>query len=236
MCSLDLYFNAAPYVMYYTYASAPAGTITLSYTISNLVLRIEDVWSDLIEASINSKGLNFSYTEMYWQQTPITPSAQSISILALVRKTSDITAINAGLTSAPTSSVVNKLRQYTGDLTEVTKANVIIAGIPRYAEDLSTSLALVHELKKLFPSAQYSDYFQNITTNGTTNSMYVFRIGRDIGETRESGVDCSSLSAAATLNMTWTSALQNTNYVLDMFVIHTRYITISGSGDVVIRE
>jgi hypothetical protein len=154
------------------------------------------------------------------------------AVVVVFRKTSDITNINGYNTPA----VMNKLRQFTADLSEPTKVNVRISGLLRYQENLVGSLALVHETKKLFPMARHSDYFQNLTLNGTTNSIYALRIGTDYSWERESGVNCSSLASAATVEITWTTALQNTNYQADMFILHSRRFGISASGFVNIAE
>jgi hypothetical protein len=139
--SLDLYFNSPQTCMFYTYASAPAGTITLNYTVSNLQLWVEETWGASIDSQLAAQGLNFSYAEWYYVNYPITPSQQTVSItlpsrfrwvhaiVVAIRKVTDITAINAGTTSSPTTSVVNKLRQCTSDLSKVQKANLRISGV-----------------------------------------------------------------------------------------------------------
>jgi hypothetical protein len=246
--NVDLYFTPAANCMFYTYASAPAGTITLNYAVSNLQFWVEETYSDLIRSSIASQGLNYSYQEWYYLPATIVANTQSISIMLPsrfrfvhmvvlgIRKATDAIAINAGPTAAPTAQVVNKLRYQTADLTEVTKANVRVSSQLRYVEPLVGSLQIVHELKKLFPSACTADYFQNITANGTYQSLYAYRVGTSYAADRESGVDCSVLAAPATIEMTWTSALQNTAYVGDLWVLHTRYVSISSSGRIDIAE
>src|SRR3954452_19474155 len=99
--SIDLYFNPANVCMWYS--GTAVGTISLSYTISNIKLKVEEMRSDLVERAMIERPLNFSYTEWYWQQQPITPSAQSVSVqvpnnfrwvshvIAVLRKVADIT-------------------------------------------------------------------------------------------------------------------------------------------------
>lgn len=239
---IDLYFNPAANVLCYTVA--PAGTVTFSYTVSNVQFWVEECSSDLIASSILSKGLNFSYTEWYWQSTPITPSAQSVTILlptrfrwagkvlAVVRKVSDITSIN-GTAGNPG---LNKLKFFTGDLTEITRANIRFNSQLRYQESLVGSMALNYELKKLFPSVEKCDYFQSVTTNGTTNSMYGLRLGNSISQEMESGINMASLTGTAQLELTWTSALGNNNYVMDCFIEHTRYCSITAAGAIDIQD
>jgi hypothetical protein len=241
-CKVDLYFNPASNVLCYT--TAPAGTLTFSYTVSNIQFWVEETSSDLIAASIAQKGLNFSYTEWFNQSTALTPNAQSVTILlptrfrwagkvlAVVRKVSDISNID-GVTG---STGLTKLKFFTGDLTEVTRANVRFNSILRYQENLVGSEALNYELKKLFPSAEKCDYFQNVTTNGTTNSMYALRLGNSISQEMESGINMAALTGNAQLELTWTSALGNNNYVMDCFIMHTRYCAISAGGGIDIQD
>jgi len=231
--SIDLYFSPAANCMYTTQAS-PVGTVTLNYTVSDIKFKVEDVSSDLIASALASRSLNFTYTEWYNQQTPITPSAQSIviqlpnnfryvsAVIAVIRKTSDITSI------IPASSA--KLKYYTGDVTEITKANVRENGELRYPEPLSSTLDLMHELKKVRPCVECCDYFQDVTTNSTTHMIFGFRLGRSISEGVESGVNCASFTAPTTLEITFSSALGNNNYVIDTFTLHTRFVSIGNGG------
>jgi hypothetical protein len=233
---IDLYFTPAANCMFYT--GTAVGTVSLNYTVSNAQFWVEECASDLIANSMAARGLNFSYVEYYWQQTPITPNANSVTILlptrfrwaskilAVVRKVNDITNQTIG----------TKLKLFTGDLTEVTKANIRLNSTLRYQENLVGSLQLVQELKKLFPSVETCDYFQNVTTNGTTNSIYGLRLGYCISPDVESGVNMSSLSSNAILEMTWNSALGNYNYVMDVFILHTRYVAISATGAIDIQD
>src|SRR5690606_17903334 len=136
--------------------------------------------SDLVASVLASKALNFSYQEWYWQQTPLAPSAQSISVtlpnnfrsvnsvVAVIRKVNDITAI------VPASST--KLKYYSGDVSQITKANLRMQGQLRFPESLSSSIDLMHEVKKVLPNAQACDYFQDVTTNATTHCIFAFRI------------------------------------------------------------
>lgn len=233
----DLYFTPANACMFYT--GTAVGTVSLNYTVSGAQFWVEECASALIAASVVQQGLNFSYTEWYYPGAyPITPNAQAVTvplptrfrwaskILAVVRKTADITNQTLG----------TKFQIFTGDITEVTKANVRFNSQLRYQENLVGSLQLVQELKKNFPSVEECDYFQNVTTNGTTHSVYGIRLGNCISPEVESGVNMSSLAAAATLEITWTSALGNNNYQMDIFILHSRYIGISARGGVDIQD
>jgi hypothetical protein len=199
--------------------------------VSNIKLKVEEMTSDQVATAL-SRPLNFSWNEWYWQQTPITPSAQSIvveipnnfrwvsHVIAVLRKVTDITSTTSQ----------NKLKFFTADQTEVVKANLRYQGQLRYPEPLSSALDMMYELKKLECSVEECDYFQSVITNATSHSVYAFRVGRSISKGVESGVNCSSFTAPTQIEITWTSALQATNYVMDVFTIHTRYLSIGGGG------
>ena len=103
-----------------------------------------------------------SYTEWYYQSWPITPSSQSISVLipnnfrfvqaviAVIRKVADITDIKKG----------TKLKEHTADMTPITKANIRLQGQLRYNEPLSSTIDMMHEIKKVWPPTQTCGYFQ----------------------------------------------------------------------------
>lgn len=228
--TLDLYFNPAANVMYYS--GTAVGTITLGYTVSNLTLKIEDTSSNTIARSLAAAPLNFSYTEWYQQAFFPAPSAQSIvvnlpnnfrfvqAVVAVIRKISDITDLKNG----------NKLKYYSGDVTPITKANIRFQGNLRYIEPLSGTIDMMHEIKKVLPATQFCDYFQDITTNGTTHNVIALRMGRSISPGVESGMNCSSFNTPPTMELTFTSALGAFNYQIDFFTLHTRYVSIAGGG------
>ena len=220
---IDLYFNPANVCMYYT--GTPAGTISLNYTVSNIKFKVEDTTSAQIGKSLSTQPLEFSYQEWYWQQYPLTPSAQSISIqlpnnfrwvnsvVAVIRKVSDVYAITGA--AAP-----NKLKYYSSDVSEIVKANIRQQGQLRYPEPLSSSIDMMHEIKKVLPCTKYCDYFQDVKTNATTHSIFAFRLGRSISEGVESGVNCSNWSAPTYMEVTFKSALGNDNYVIGIISYH----------------
>lgn len=142
------------------------------------------------------------------------------SVVAVIRKVSDITD----------ATIPNKLKYYSQDVTPITKANIRQNGELRYPEPLDSTIAMMHEIKKVLPKTKLCDYFQNATTNGTTHNIMAFRLGRSISEGVESGVDCSNYTAPTQLEFTLTSALTSANYVIDTFILHTRYVNFSMSG------
>ncbi len=129
-------------------------------------------------------------------------------------------------TSAITSGFANKLKNFTSDMTPITKANIRYQGQLRYSEPLSSTIDMMHELKKNWPPAAACDYFQDLTTNGTTRNVIALRMGRSISPGVESGVNSSSWSSPAILEVTWTSPLTSANYQVDLFTLHTRYLCI----------
>jgi len=95
---------------------------------------------------------------------------------------------------------------------------------------------MMHEIKKVWPPAATCDYFQDLTTNGTTHNVIALRVGRSISPGVESGVNSSSWTAPATLEVTWASPLTSANYQVDLFTLHTRYLCINPSGKFAIAE
>ncbi len=90
--------------------------------------------------------------------------------------------------------------------------------------------------KRFGPCVASCDYFQSLTTNGTTHNVIALRVGRSISPGVESGVNSSSWTAPATLEVTWTSPLTSANYQVDFFTLHTRYLTIGTNGQFAIDE
>ena len=232
---IDIYFSPAANCMVH---DGGEGTITLNYTVSNFVLKVEDMGSGTIARALSAQPLRFSYTEWYYQYAPLTGSPSSMSLLipnnfryvqsviAVIRKVSDITDITKA----------TKLKEFTSDMSPITKANVRLQGQLRYNEPLSSTIDMMHEIKKVWPPAASCDYFQNLTTNGTTHNVIALRVGRSISPGVESGVNSSSWTAPATMEVTWTSPLTSANYQVDFFTLHTRYVTIGVNGQFMIEE
>ena len=107
-------------------------------------------------------------------------------LIFVLRRSDDIQAIG------PTA--INKMVEYSPDITALVRLNVKVNGVRRQLQDI-TSFEWLYEMKRLFPKAELCDYFLDSKIGPTTNTrtIYGVLVGRNYDESMESGKQCISI-------------------------------------------
>ena len=240
---LSLYYTPASFCMYY--AGTAVGTISLNYTIDNLQLQIREVASPTLSSLLNSSGLSWCSREWYYQTVALSAgSNQTIQVpcsykyvrglIFVLRRLQDIQDI--------TPTGINKLVEYSPDVSNIQKLNVRINGIRRQLNDF-TSFEWLYELKRLFPSAETCDYFLETKIGPTAShpdytnvrTIYGLLVGRNYDPNLESGLDTGGISSAINIEIQWTSNLVSNN-ILEVFILHDRWLQIQPNGSVLLIQ
>jgi hypothetical protein len=140
------------------------------------------------------------------------------------------------------NSGINKLVEYSPEVTNVVKLDVKINGIKRQLQDF-TDIDWLYELKRLIPSAQYCDYFVEPKIGATamnpsyTNvrNIYGLLVGQCYDPKSESGINAGKLASQISIEIQWTSGF-STNNQADIFILHDRWIWMNPNGSTTIDE
>src|SRR5690606_22173022 len=138
-------------------AGTANGTINLNYTLDNLQLQVIEVASPTLANALSTSTLQWCSREWYYQTLNLSSSSkQSIQVpcsfkyvralLFVLRRNQDVQDI--------TPTGINKLVEYSPDVSNIVKLNVRINGVNRQLQDF-TSFEWLYELKRLYPEAQY---------------------------------------------------------------------------------
>ena len=241
---LELYYTPASFCMYY--AGTALGTITLGYTIDNLQLQIREIASPTLNNLISTSGLTWCSREWYHQSLALGLSArQSVQVpcnfkyvrglVFVLRRLQDMQDI--------TPTGINKLVEYSPDVSNIVALNVKINGVKRQLQDFQNSYEWLYELKRLFPASETCDYFIESKIgptaanpgNTTVRTIYGLLVGRSYDTATESGIDTGGISSAINIDITWTNNLVSNN-MLEVFILHDRWIEISPSGATLLKE
>ena len=241
---LSIYFAAAPFCMYY--AGTANGTINLNYTLDNLQLQVIEVASPTLANALSTSTLQWCSREWYYQTLNLSSSSkQSLQVpcskkyvralIFVLRRNQDVQDI--------TPTGINKLVEYSPDVSNIVKLNVRINGVNRQLQDFQNGFEWLYELKRVYPEAQYCDYFLESKIgptasqpgNSNVRTIYGLLVGRNYDTQTESGMDTGGISSAINVDITWTNALQSTN-TLEMYILHDRWISIGPNGATLLTE
>ena len=132
--------------------------------------------------------------------------------------------------------------EYSPDVSNIQKFNVRINGIRRQLQDF-TSFEWLYELKRLFPSVETCDYFLENKIGPTDSNpaytnvrtIYGLLVGNNYDPNLESGLNTGGISSAINIEIQWTTNLVSNN-ILEVFILHDRWLQIQPNGSVLLFE
>ena len=241
---LSVYFTPASFCMYY--AGTALGTISLNYTIDNLQLQVIEVASPTLQQALSNSSLQWCSREWYYQSLQLLGSSkQSLQVpcsfkyvrglIFVLRRNQDIQDI--------TPTGINKMVEYSPNVSNIVQLNVRINGVYRQLQAFQNSYEWLYELKRVFPPAQFCDYFLDSKIGPTAShpeytnvrTIYGLLVGQNYDPQLESGIDTGGISSAINIDITWTNNLADPN-TLEMFILHDRWITIFPNGSTLVTE
>lgn len=227
------------------YAGTPAGTVSLNYTVDSLQLQVVQVASKQWDETLKTIPLSWCSREWYYQLVPLGLSTtQTIQvpvpwkyirgIVMVIRRVQDIQAIG------PTS--INKLVEYSPEVSNIVNLNVIINGLKRQMQDFQ-NIDWLSELKRLLPRSEYCDYFIDSKIGPTASSpnntnvrtIYGLLLGQCYDTKTESGINGPALSSQISIVVQFTNSFTVANQA-DIFILHDRWIWISSNGTSTLDE
>jgi hypothetical protein len=239
MAKVIFYFQFTNPNNFMYYAGNPAGTVSLNYTIDSLQLQLMQVASNQWDATLKTIPLSWCSREWYYQLVPMglstiqtlqvpVPFKYIRGIVMVIRRVQDIQAIG------PTS--INKLVEYSPEVSNVVNMSVMINGIKRQMQDFQ-NVDWLFELKRLLPRARYCDYFIDskigptaLSPNNTNvRTIYGMLLGQAYDPATESGINGPSLSSQISVQMQFTNAFTSSNQ-MEIFLLHDRWVWINSNG------
>ena len=244
---LDIYFRAPNRVINYDPLYTAVGTLTPTYTLSNLRLNLLYMYSDGFYNEVSRIGWSASFRAQYWSQQPLAPltagsqytlqipsNYQSVSHLMLrIQRQADLTNMQLPLRAFQSSPELSTVTSW-----QVLFNSNTVFQEPLVGEDLLRELTLTH------PEARASDVINSDSflgvnsTSSASNLILVTRLAPMYpGDTGSlvSGVASASAVGSTIINFTLAANLTSTS-IVNCWLTYLRHISIGPSRNGVPRD